>query len=132
MTRDCHASTNIPSFFTSFARFLKWAYDVTTASLRRAEDEVLDRDSGCKCKGARDFLFSQQKISRPSWYDCAVFFGCSSFLESNSGYPEKYENDGELVGLTKVSSSFCRLHLIKLSSTYHICVVTQLAHFERH
>jgi hypothetical protein len=35
----------------------------------------------------------------------AVFLGCSSFLESNSGYPEKYEDDGELVGLTKVNSS---------------------------
>ena len=33
-----------------------------------------------------------------------VFRGCSSFLESNSGYPEKYENDGELVGRTKVNS----------------------------
>ena len=52
MARDCHSSTNVPNFFTSFARFLKWAYDVTTASLRRAEEEVLDRDSGCKFKVA--------------------------------------------------------------------------------
>ena len=34
-----------------------------------------------------------------------MFLGCSSFLESNSGYPEKYENDGELVGKTKALST---------------------------
>lgn len=31
--------------------------------------------------------------------------GCSSFLESNSGYPEKYMNDGKLVGKTKALST---------------------------
>jgi hypothetical protein len=34
----------------------------------------------------------------------AVFLGCSSFLESNSGYPEKYASEGNLVGKTKVTS----------------------------
>lgn len=38
----------------------------------------------------------------------AVFLGCSSFLESNSGYPEKYASEGNLVGKTKVIGlSFC-------------------------
>ena len=59
---------------------MKWAYDITINSLQRAEDEVLDKDSG-------------------------LFMGCSSFLESNSGYPEKYMNDGELVGRTKALST---------------------------
>mmetsp|Transcript_24718 Transcript_24718/g.53323 ORF Transcript_24718/g.53323 Transcript_24718/m.53323 type:complete len:487 (-) Transcript_24718:776-2236(-) len=65
---------------TGDKEFLKWAYDVTRDSLQRAEDEVLDKDSG-------------------------LFLGCSSFLESNSGYPEKYMNDGELVGKTKALST---------------------------
>ena len=65
---------------TGDKEFLKWAYHVTKDSLHRAEDEVFDNDSG-------------------------LFKGCSSFLESNSGYPEKYMDDGELVGKTKALST---------------------------
>eukprot|EP00578_Thalassiosira_sp_NH16_P004340 CAMPEP_0181132424 /NCGR_PEP_ID=MMETSP1071-20121207/30987_1 /TAXON_ID=35127 /ORGANISM="Thalassiosira sp., Strain NH16" /LENGTH=398 /DNA_ID=CAMNT_0023218755 /DNA_START=33 /DNA_END=1229 /DNA_ORIENTATION=- len=65
---------------TGDKEFLKWAYDVTKNSLEAAEADVLDKDSG-------------------------LFLGCSSFLESNSGYPEKYMNDGELVGKTKALST---------------------------
>ena len=50
---------------TGDTEFLHWAYRVTLASLDRAEREALDKDTG-------------------------LFLGCSSFLESNSGYPEKY------------------------------------------
>jgi hypothetical protein len=50
---------------TGDVEFLHWAYQVTIASLDRAEEESLDKDTG-------------------------LFLGCSSFLESNSGYPEKY------------------------------------------
>jgi len=50
---------------TGDTEFLHWAYKVTLASLDRAEQEALDEDTG-------------------------LFLGCSSFLESNSGYPEKY------------------------------------------
>jgi hypothetical protein len=32
----------------TIARFLEWAFEVTKASLQRAEDEVFDKDSGRK------------------------------------------------------------------------------------
>jgi hypothetical protein len=60
--------------------FLGWAYGVTTNSLKRAEREVYDETSG-------------------------LFKGCSSFMESNGGYPEKYSGNGELVGKTKALST---------------------------
>jgi hypothetical protein len=58
---------------------------VTKASLQRAEEEALDKDTG-------------------------LFLGCSSFLESNSGYPEKYASEGALVGKTKVTSICLVVH----------------------
>jgi len=60
--------------------FLSWAYDVTKRSLARAERDVYDPSSG-------------------------LFLGCSSFMESNSGYPAKYRGNGKLVGKTKALST---------------------------
>ena len=54
------------------------------------------------CLTVCHFLTSHK--SHATSQQCTVFMGCSSFLESNSGYPEKYMNDGELVGKTKVAS----------------------------
>jgi len=58
--------------------FLEWAYSVTKRALKRAEDVV---------------------------YDGALFRGCSSFMESNSGYPQSYRQDGLGVGKTKALST---------------------------
>lgn len=58
--------------------FLRWAYDVTTASLSRAEREV---------------------------FDGGLFRGCSSFMESNSGYPLWFAFRGQAVGRTKALST---------------------------
>lgn len=60
--------------------FLRWSYDVTKNSLARAEREVFDAGSG-------------------------LFKGCSTFMESNSGYPAKYAHKGALVGRTKALST---------------------------
>ena len=60
--------------------FLEWAYSVTVNSLRRAEAEAFDETTG-------------------------LFTGCSSFMESNSGYPLKYKHNGALVGKTKALST---------------------------
>jgi glycogen debranching enzyme len=60
--------------------FLRWSCDVTKNSLARAEREVFDAGSG-------------------------LFKGCSTFMESNSGYPGKYAHKGALVGRTKALST---------------------------
>jgi len=60
--------------------FLSWARNVTRNTLRRAENDVYDRKSH-------------------------LFRGCSSFMESNSGYPAKYSNTGSLVAQTKALST---------------------------
>ncbi len=60
--------------------FLAWAYDITKNSLTRAERDAYDKTSG-------------------------LFAGCSSFMESNSGYPVPYHNNGKLVGKTKALST---------------------------
>jgi len=60
--------------------FLTLAYNLTKSSLSRAERDVYDRSSG-------------------------LFLGCSSFMESNSGYPAKYAMRGDLVGKTKALST---------------------------
>ena len=65
--------------------FLKWAYVVTKNTLLRAEHEVFDGQLG-------------------------LFTGCSSFMESCSGYPRKYcdanrGRPGELVAKTKALST---------------------------
>lgn len=65
---------------TGDVEFLRWAYGVTVKSLALAERDVFDEKSG-------------------------LFKGCSSFMESNSGYPEKYRNKGRLVGQTKALST---------------------------
>ena len=56
------------------------AYDVTVSTLARAERDAFDASSG-------------------------LFKGCSTFMESNSGYPARFQNDGELVGRTKALST---------------------------
>ena len=58
--------------------FLSWAYSVTQMSLVRAERDV---------------------------FDGALFMGCSSFMESNSGYPASYRMNGTKVGKTKALST---------------------------
>ena len=65
---------------TGDEEWLAWTYDITTSSLARAERDVYDSSSG-------------------------LFLGCSSFMESNSGYPEKYRLNGKLVGKTKALST---------------------------
>ncbi|MBF0433364.1 MAG: hypothetical protein HQK83_18955 [Fibrobacteria bacterium] len=60
--------------------FISYAYDVLENTLARAEAEVFDAVDG-------------------------LFKGCSSFMESNSGYPEKYANNGDLVAQTKAGST---------------------------
>ena len=65
---------------TGDTEWLAWAYNITKNSLLRAERDVYDSSSG-------------------------LFLGCSSFMESNSGYPEKYRGNGKLVGKTKALST---------------------------
>lgn len=65
---------------TGDKEWLTWSYDITKRSLARAERDVFDESTG-------------------------LFLGCSSFMESNSGYPEKYRNRGHLVGKTKALST---------------------------
>jgi len=65
---------------TGNKKFLSWAYSITKNSLKRAERDVYDANSG-------------------------LFTGCSSFMESNSGYPDKYRHDGDMVGSTKALST---------------------------
>ena len=60
-------------------QFLSWAYNITKNSLRRAERDAYDKTG--------------------------LFTGCSSFMESNSGYPDKYKKNGDLVGSTKALST---------------------------
>ena len=60
--------------------FLEWALSMTKNTLQRAERDAWNSDAG-------------------------LFKGCSSFMESNSGYPAKYKNDGLLVGKTKALST---------------------------
>mmetsp|Transcript_44493 Transcript_44493/g.107726 ORF Transcript_44493/g.107726 Transcript_44493/m.107726 type:complete len:557 (-) Transcript_44493:2477-4147(-) len=64
--------------YTGNTTFLNFAFNVTVNSLRRGESDVF-----------RDGLF----------------WGCSSFMESNSGYPLKFRNNGPLVGQTKALST---------------------------
>jgi len=61
--------------------FLEWAYVVTKNSLARAERDAFDDEI------------------------TGLFTGCSSFMESNSGYPAKYHHRGDLVGKTKALST---------------------------
>ncbi len=60
--------------------FLHWAYNVTNNSLLRAERDAYDATTG-------------------------LFTGCSSFMESNSGYPPEYESNGAKVGKSKALST---------------------------
>ncbi|KAL3910818.1 MAG: hypothetical protein SGILL_007540 [Bacillariaceae sp.] len=64
--------------YTGNTTFLEWAYDITVNSLKRAEQDVKHH---------------------------GLFHGCSSFMESNSGYPLKYALNGTLVGNTKALST---------------------------
>jgi Alkaline and neutral invertase len=64
--------------YTGNTTFLSYAYEVTLNSLQRAEHEA---------------------------YRNGLFHGCSSFMESNSGYPKTYWSNGTLVGRTKALST---------------------------
>jgi hypothetical protein len=59
---------------------LKIAYLRTVNSLKRAEQDAYDSQTG-------------------------LFLGCASFMESNSGYPKKYANNGTLLGKTSALST---------------------------
>ena len=65
---------------TGDEELLRWSYNITKNSLHRAEHYVYNSFSG-------------------------LFQGCSSFMESNSGYPEKYRYNGRAVGRTKALST---------------------------
>ena len=60
--------------------FLAQALDISERTLRWAERDVLEAKTG-------------------------LFKGCSSFMESNSGYPVNYKKNGEMVGQTKALST---------------------------
>lgn len=76
--------------YTGDLDFLEWAHRRTVASLLRAEaDALVDGDGH-----PTTFLT----------HGC-LFTGCSSFMESNSGYPDKYAFFGNLVGRTKALST---------------------------
>jgi len=72
--------------YTGNHTFLEWAYEVTVQSLMRAEGDALIN-------------------ANENYFENALFGGCSSFMESNSGYPKKYKNSGRLVGQTKALST---------------------------
>jgi GH15 family glucan-1,4-alpha-glucosidase len=59
---------------------IQWAYNITKNSLLRAERDAFDTSTG-------------------------LFTGCSSFMESNSGYPTEYKSNGKMVGKTKALST---------------------------
>ncbi|WP_394828596.1 MGH1-like glycoside hydrolase domain-containing protein [Pendulispora albinea] len=59
---------------------LEWSYGITVNTLARAERDVYLADAG-------------------------LFGGCSSFMESNSGYPIKYMNTKTLLAKTKALST---------------------------
>jgi hypothetical protein len=65
---------------TGDASFLSYAYPIIRNSLQKAETEVRDASDG-------------------------LFKGCSSFMESNSGYPGSFANSGAKVGATKAGST---------------------------
>jgi hypothetical protein len=65
---------------TGDASFLSYAYPIIRNSLLRAETEVRDPADG-------------------------LFKGCASFMESNSGYPASFANNGTKVGATKAGST---------------------------
>jgi hypothetical protein len=65
---------------TGSSAFLSTAYPVIRASLVMAETEVQDKADG-------------------------LFRGCASFMESNSGYPVAFANNGTMVGSTKAGST---------------------------
>lgn len=67
-------------FITGDLDFLSWTYQITLHSLARAERDVYQDSTG-------------------------LFTGCSSFMESDSGYPAKYSMNGTLVGMTKALST---------------------------
>ena len=72
--------------YTGDSTFLEWAYETTLRSLLRAELEALQNSDGAFFKGS-------------------LFGGSSSFMGSNSGYPNKYKDNGGLVGKTKALST---------------------------
>ena len=73
--------------YTGNSTFLEWAYDVTLRSLLRAENDAL------------------RNVPNETYFRDGLFGGCSSFMESNSGYPAKYKMNGGLVAKTKALST---------------------------
>jgi hypothetical protein len=65
--------------------FLRWSYQVTRNSLLRAERDAFEAESG-------------------------LFRGCSSFMESNSGYPFRFHSNGARVRRTKALSTNLLYH----------------------
>ena len=66
--------------FTGDQKLLSFSYQITANSLKRAERDAFDEPTG-------------------------LFKGCSTFMESNSGYPKKYESNGALLAKTKALST---------------------------
>jgi hypothetical protein len=49
---------------------------------------------------------SLQRAERDAFFkDCGLFGGCSTFMESNSGYPKKYAMHGPMIAKTKALST---------------------------
>jgi hypothetical protein len=72
--------------YTGNSTMLEWAYETTVRSLLRAELEALRNENG-------------------AFFEGGLFGGSSSFMGSNSGYPKKYKDNGELVRKTKALST---------------------------
>lgn len=66
--------------YTGDDEVLRYGFEVTVNSLKRAERDVFDEGS-------------------------SLFKGCSTFMESNSGYPKKYGYNGALLAQTKALST---------------------------
>ena len=106
---------------------LEWAYGVTLSSLLRAEQEVLvwldneeeeDPPHHTDAETADAHSESDSSTTNKDTTTTTtttttnekkkkefMFGGCSSFMESNSGYPLKYKLNGTLVGRTKALST---------------------------
>jgi hypothetical protein len=72
--------------YTGNSTFLEWAYETTVRSLLRAELEAFQN-------------------TNDTYFEGGLFGGSSSYMESNSGYSEKYKDNWELVGKTKALST---------------------------
>eukprot|EP00978_Attheya_sp_CCMP212_P019985 scaffold56737_cov75-Attheya_sp.AAC.4 len=91
--------------YTGNSTFLEWAYETTVNSLVRAEQQVLLGGGGDGDAAANATDNANANAIGDDGFRNRLFGGCSSFMESNSGYPKHYSNHGDLVGKTKALST---------------------------